>query len=97
IQIIRLWIDQQAEASTGWLAALRDQPISTALGLIHQFPERGWKVEELADTVALSRSAFSARFTQLVGEPPITYLTHWRMQMARRWLKNDVQIETIAR
>jgi AraC-like DNA-binding protein len=97
IQVIRIWIEQQAEASTGWLAALRDQPISTALGLIHQFPERGWKVEELADAVAFSRSAFSARFTQLVGEPPIRYLTHWRMQRARRLLKNDVKIETIAR
>ncbi len=96
IQVIRVWLDQQAEASRGWLAALRDQPISTALGLIHQSPERGWKVEELADAVALSRSAFSARFTRLVGEPPITYLTRWRMQMATRLLKNDVKIETIA-
>jgi AraC-like DNA-binding protein len=96
IQVIRVWIDQQAEASTGWLAALRDQPISTALGLIHQSPERGWKVEELAEAVALSRSAFSARFTHLVGEPPITYLTRWRMHRATRLLKNDVQMEKIA-
>jgi AraC-like DNA-binding protein len=97
IQVIRVWIDQQAEASTGWVAALRDQPISTALGLIHQSPERGWKVEELAEAVALSRSAFSARFTQLVGEPPIKYLTRWRMHRATRLLKNDVKVETIAR
>ncbi len=97
IQVIRVWIEQQAEVSTGWVAALRDQPISTALGLIHQSPERGWKVEELASSVALSRSAFSARFTQLVGEPPITYLTHWRMHRAKRLLKNDVKIEAIAR
>jgi AraC-like DNA-binding protein len=46
--------------------------------------------------VALSRSAFSARFTRLVGEPPITYLTRWRMHRAARLLKNDVQMETIA-
>ena len=97
IQVIRVWIDQQAEASTGWVAALRDQPISTALGLIHQSPERGWKVEELAEAVALSRSAFSARFTQLVGEPPIKYLTRWRMHRATRLLKNDVKVETIAK
>ncbi len=97
IQVIRVWIDQQAQASTGWVAALRDQPISTALGLIHQSPERGWKVEELAEAVALSRSAFSARFTQLVGEPPIKYLTRWRMHRATRLLKNDVKVETIAR
>jgi len=97
IQMIRVWIDQQAEASTGWVAALRDQPISTALGLIHQSPERGWKVEELAEAVALSRSAFSARFTQLVGEPPIKYLTRWRMHRATRLLKSNVKVETIAK
>ena len=97
IQIIRVWIEQQAGASTGWVAALRDQPISTALGLIHQSPERGWKVEELAEAVALSRSAFSARFTRLVGEPPIKYLTRWRMHRATRLLKNDVKVEAIAR
>jgi AraC-like DNA-binding protein len=96
IEVIRVWIEQQAGASTGWVVALRDQPISTALGLIHQSPERGWKVEELASSVALSRAAFSARFTRLVGEPPITYLTRWRMHRATRLLKNDVQMETIA-
>jgi AraC-like DNA-binding protein len=97
IHVIRFWMEQQAQASTGWVAALRDQPIRTALGLIHQFPERGWKVEELASSVALSRSAFSARFTQVMGEPPIKYLTRWRMHRATRLLKNDVKVETIAR
>ena len=94
IQVIRLWIDQQAEG--GWLVALRDQSISTALSLIHQYPERRWKVEELAEAVALSRSVFSARFTRLVGEPPITYLTRWRMHRATRLLKDNVEIEKIA-
>jgi len=96
IQVIRLWIDQQAEASVGWVGALRDQPISAALGLIHQSPERPWKVQELADAAALSRSAFSARFTELVGEPPMTYLTRWRMLRATRLLRNEVRMETIA-
>ncbi len=96
IQVIRLWIDQQAEASVGWVGALRDQPISTALGLIHQSPEYRWTVQEMADAAALSRSAFSARFTELVGEPPLTYLTRWRMLRATRLLKNEVRMETIA-
>lgn len=96
IQVIRLWIDQQAAAAVGWGAALRDQPISAALGLIHQSPEHKWTVNELATAVALSRSAFSARFTQLVGEPPLTYLTRWRMLRAARLLKNEVGIETVA-
>jgi AraC-like DNA-binding protein len=96
IQVVRVWMEQQAPASGGWLAALRDQPISTALGLIHQFPERSWKVAELADAVALSRSAFSSRFTRLVGEPPMKYLTRWRMHMATRLLKNEGKMEQIA-
>jgi len=96
IQVIRLWIAQQAEASIGWVGALRDQPISTALSLIHQSPERRWQVQELADATALSRSAFSARFTKLVGEPPMTYLTRWRMLRATRMLNNEVRTETIA-
>ena len=96
IQVIRLWIDQQAEAAVGWVGALRDQPLSAALGLIHQSPEYSWTVQELAEAAALSRSAFSARFTELVGEPPMTYLTRWRMLKATRLLKNQVRVETIA-
>lgn len=96
IQVIRVWIDQQAEAFGGWIAALRDQPISTALGLIHQSPEHGWKVGELADAVVLSRTAFSTRFTHLVGEPPMKYLTRWRMHKAKQLLKNNVKVEMIA-
>jgi AraC-like DNA-binding protein len=96
IQIIRLWIDQQAEVSVGWVGALRDQPISAALSLIHESPERQWKVQDLAKVAALSRSAFSARFSELVGEPPMTYLTRWRMLRAQRLLKNEVSVETIA-
>jgi AraC-like DNA-binding protein len=96
IQVIRLWIDQQAEASVGWVRALRDQPLSTALGLIHQSPEYRWTVQELAEAAALSRSAFSARFSELVGEPPMTYLTRWRMLKATRLLKNELRMEAIA-
>lgn len=96
IQIIRLWIDQKAQESVGWVKALCDQPISTALDLIHQSPDRTWTVKELADAAALSRSAFSARFTELVGEPPMTYLTRWRMLKATRLLKHEVSMETIA-
>lgn len=96
IQVIRLWVDQQAAAAVGWGAALRDQPISAALGLLHASPEHKWTVNELATAVALSRSAFAARFTHLVGEPPLTYLTRWRMLRAARLLKNEVGIETVA-
>lgn len=96
IHVIRAWAEQQVASSRGWVEALRDQPISTALGLIHHSPEHGWKVEELAKAVALSRAVFSARFTRLVGEPSIKYLTRWRMYKATSLLKNNVEMEKIA-
>jgi AraC-like DNA-binding protein len=96
IQVIRLWVAQQDEGSVGWAAALRDRPVSAALALIHQSPAHKWTISELAEAVALSRSAFSARFTELVGKPPMAYLTRWRMLRATRLLKNEVRTETIA-
>src|SRR5258708_21532754 len=66
IHVIRVWVEQQAASSRGWVAALRDQPISTALGLIHHAPERGWKVEELAEADGRSPSPFSRRFSRFV-------------------------------
>ncbi len=53
-------------------------------------------MKELAEAAALSRSAFSARFTELVGEPPMTYLTRWRMLRATRLIKDEISMETIA-
>jgi AraC-like DNA-binding protein len=96
IHIIRVWAETQAQTANGWLAALQDQAVSEALGLIHQAPERAWKVEELAAEVGLSRAVFSARFTRLVGEPPMKYLVHWRMRRAARMLKNHVEVSKIA-
>ena len=96
IHVIRIWVEQQAADARGWLAALHDQSISTALGLLHQSPERAWKVEELAAAAALSRPVFSARFTRLVGEPPIKYLTRWRMHRATRLLTSNIEVEKIA-
>jgi AraC-like DNA-binding protein len=96
IQVLRLWITQQVDASNGWIGALRDPAISAALGLIHQSPEARWTVQQLADEVAMSRSAFAARFTELVGEPPMTYLTRWRMLRAARLLKTEASTSTIA-
>lgn len=96
IQVIRLWIEQQAEEDAGWAKALSDRAIGAALGLIHGDPAHPWTVNELAHRVSLSRSAFSARFSTLLGEPPLTYLTRWRMLQATRLLKNEVSVAAIA-
>ena len=63
--------------------------VGRALSLIHEKPEDDWTVESLASKVGMSRSAFAARFAQLVEEPPLTYLTRWRMQKASRLLETS--------
>lgn len=89
IQAIRAWLEQDPTARTGWLGALRDPQIGRAMTLVHREPARSWTVSSLAEEVAMSRSAFSARFTELVGEPPMTYVARWRMQLAVNWLQQD--------
>jgi AraC-like DNA-binding protein len=89
IQAIRAWIARDPAAQTGWLGALRDQQVGRAITLIHREPARAWTVASLASEVAISRSAFAARFTELVGEPPMRYVTRWRMLVALTWLKED--------
>ncbi len=97
IQAIRAWLDAAPEADRGWLRALRDGQIGRALAVIHRQPERDWSVAALAEQVGMSRSAFSARFTDLVGTAPMTYLTDWRMQVARsRLLDSTAPLATIA-
>lgn len=89
VQALRAWMATEPPASGGWLGALRDPQIGAALGLIHREPARAWSVETLAQAVSMSRSPFAARFSALVGEPPMTYLTRWRMRMASSLLTSE--------
>ena len=97
IQAIRSWIARAPGAQTGWLAALRDKQIGRAIALIHRDPERAWTLASLASAVGMSRSAFAARFTELVGEPAMQYVTQWKMHAALMWLKeSDTPISELA-
>jgi AraC-like DNA-binding protein len=89
IQAIRSWIESDPAAQTGWLGALQDRQIGRAITLIHRDPARVWTVESLADELAMSRSAFAARFTELVGEPVMRYVARWRMHLALSALKEE--------
>ncbi len=89
IQAIRSWIEFDPAARTGWLGALQDPQIGRAIALIHRDPARDWTVASLARELAMSRSAFAARFTQLVDEPAMHYVTRWRMHVALDWLRED--------
>ena len=89
IQAVREWIENQAQGQGGWLGALRDKQISSALNLMHQRPNEPWTIAKLASEVGMSRSPFATRFTSLVGEPPLAYLTKWRMNLAAGYLRDD--------
>ncbi len=95
IQAIRTWIDSVRDAQHGWIVALHDRQIGKAMSLMHRHPERDWRVETLAREAGMSRSGFSARFTALVGEPALQYLTGLRMQLAHRELRQTG--DTLAR
>lgn len=82
----------------GWASALADGPIAAALEAIHADPARQWTVASLGEVAGLSRSAFSRRFTDLVGQPPLAYLTSWRLTLAARLLADtDAPLATVAR
>jgi AraC-like DNA-binding protein len=89
VQAIRSWIETDPASRSGWLGALQDHQIGRAIALIHRDPARDWTVAALADELAMSRSAFAARFSELVGEPAMQYVTRWRMQVAVNALREE--------
>lgn len=89
VQAIRSWLEHDPAARTGWLGALQDDRIGRALAAIHRDPGADWSLESLAAEAAMSRSSFAARFTELVGEPAMTYVTRWRMGVAHTRLQDD--------
>lgn len=97
VQAIRHWLEHDPLAKTGWLGALKDSQIGKAIALIHRYPTHPWSVSGLAEAVGLSRSAFSARFSELVGESPMHYVRQWRFRVATTWLEEtDLSIAEMA-
>ena len=97
IHAIRSWITQSKSTQTGWLGALQDPQIGRVISKIHRNPGRSWSLELLASEASMSRSAFAARFTKLVGEPAMRYVTRWRMSAARMLLtERNVTVAEVA-
>jgi AraC-like DNA-binding protein len=88
VQMVRHWVQHQSQQNQGWLAALHDPQVSKALNLMHSDLRHQWTVAGLADAVSRSRSSFAAKFTALVGEPPLSYLTRWRIFTASKLLRD---------
>ncbi|MGK5551487.1 AraC family transcriptional regulator [Actinomadura kijaniata] len=101
LYILRAWVEERAAASpeaSGWARALTDPAVGRALRAIHAGPDRPWTVAGLAALGGLSRSVFAQRFTALVGQPPMTYLTWWRMTSAGRLLREPgASVRAVAR
>ena len=92
IHAIRAWLERDPAAGSGWLGALRDPQVGQALNLMHRDPTRDWTVASLGAAVAMSRSSFAERFTRMVGEAPMRYLTRWRMELAASRLRDGTEI-----
>ncbi len=97
VQAIRSWLATQPARVGGWLGAMRDRHVGLALAKFHADPGRAWTVDVLAREVGLSRSPLATRFTALVGEPPLRYLTRWRMQVALQLLRDGATVSDAAR
>ena len=89
VEVLRNYIEALPPEQTGWLAGLRDRYVGRALTLLHARPAEPWTVDLLAKEVALSRSALAERFTGLLGQPPMQYLTRWRLQLAAQMLHSE--------
>jgi AraC-like DNA-binding protein len=97
LYILRAWFEAEGAycSHSGWAAALADPAVSAALDAIHRDP---WTVQSLGERAGLSRAAFSRRFTDLVGKPPLAYLTWWRLSTAARLLQEtDASVAEVSR
>jgi len=88
VEVLRRHVDALAPEQTGWLAGLRDPSVGKVLALLHGHPARSWTLATLSRAAGLSRSSLHERFVQLLGQPPMQYLTRWRMQLASARLRD---------
>src|SRR5262245_24804158 len=97
VEVLRRYVDSLPLEQTGWLAAMRDPAVGRALALLHEKPGKSWTLEVLGDAAAVSRSVLHERFVHFIGQPPMQYLAHWRMQLAATSLREtDAKVADIA-
>ena len=97
VEVLRRYLEGLPPGQAGWLAGMRDPCVGRALALIHERPAEDWTLELLGEKSGLSRSVLHERFVQFLGQPPMQYLAHWRMQLAAGRLRDsDAKILDIA-
>jgi AraC-like DNA-binding protein len=89
MEVLRWQMTYLSTRNTGFLSGLNDPHVGRALSLMHGDPAQNWSVEDLARQSGSSRAALAKRFVELVGEPPMQYLTSWRMHLARSLLRES--------
>lgn len=97
VEVVRAHLTSLAPDAGGWLGGLRDPTVGQALARLHGEPSRAWTLEVLARELGVSRSVLAARFAHFMGQPPMVYLTRWRMQLASvRLLDPTSKVATVA-
>ncbi|XVU28737.1 AraC family transcriptional regulator [Actinoplanes sp. CA-054009] len=98
VSVLRSWLATPAARPPAWLQAQADPVVGPVLRLIHDDPAYGWTVSSLATRAGVSRASFARRFGEIVGEPPMAYLTGWRLTLAADLLRQgDATLEAVAR
>lgn len=87
IESLRTYIESLPEATDSWLGAMKDPFLTRALAAMHDAPDYSWTIHGLAEVAGMSRSSFAQRFKDVVGMPPLTYLTDYRLRLAARYLR----------
>ena len=97
VEVLRNYLEAVPAGQVGWLAALNDPIVGSALNRLHSAPLEQWTVTRLARLCGVSRTVLAERFTQLLEQPPMQYLTRWRLQIAAQLLKTaDTPVKAIA-
>ena len=97
VQLIRLWLEQNGHQHGGWLAALRDPQLGPAIAALHSDLGAAWTIDALAERARLSRSRFAEKFTALVGQPPLSYVTQARLNTAAALLREGRSVRETSR
>jgi AraC-like DNA-binding protein len=85
-ETLRRYVQTLPEGETGWLAGTRDPGVARALAILHERFAEPWTVAGLAQQAGLSRTVLAERFRHFLGDPPMAYLTHWRLRVGARTL-----------
>ena len=95
ISVLRAWFARPAAEAPGWYRAYSDPVVGRALGLLHHNPAHPWTVAALARECGASRATLARRFNDLVGEPPMAFLTSWRITLAADLLARTRRLDRL--